>query len=290
MEAGIRVSPHWLTASLSLNPYGDPRRAVDQLLTKLDDPIMGERAAGRYNQPRYFVTVKGAKVYHGSEVAGQPWVLELDGTTCEGVDVEKCLEVFGDSIKRVTRFDLAADVEGPSLVARCLEDFKAGRYQGRIHPESWKWDEEGKAGSGRTCYIGSSSSPVQLCCYDRRGPTRFELRLRGNSRDPLADAVAKVYQRQGAAAAWASARSRFGRFTSAWWAPLEAGPVTDVRPEAWKPSTLQETIEAIRAQYGPVLFLLRDVGVDLDALTVEPKAGDWKMKQRRLLFEKEIGS
>jgi hypothetical protein len=278
-----RCRVHWLTASYRGSVSDFIRWAEGRRLG-----FVGVEDAGRYNQPSYALMACGAKLYHGSDrpPSKQPLVVEMDGDTCDRVGTEDFFRSLLEELPglRATRLDLATDLEGPSLVWPARDAWLDGRYQGLIRRDSMQTQEDHSEGGGRTVYFGSPSSLLRLTVYDRRGPTRFEFRLRKER----AEHAFEVLALDGIEAAWRSALTGFGSFKTDWWERLEFGRKVVGPKLVSQTRELEAVMDQIRHQYGPLLWMLGRVGVrtselmrpkDLDELTAEER------RQARLFID-----
>lgn len=106
--------------------------------------------------------------------------LEVKGECCTAlgsVRIQRFLQAVhgsGDRKWSPSRVDIAFD-HCPFTPAQIREAWRAGAVETRLHPSSFSWQENAE---GHTAYLGGKQSPRKVCCYDKRGFTRYELRLR----------------------------------------------------------------------------------------------------------------
>ena len=264
---------HWLTLTTDA-----PIQRVQQMVRRVGDEPMGVRESGRYNHPRHVLFGTGLEVYYGG-LDGQPVVLQWDGEACDRVNQRRVFEAVATELTlkrhscKCTRIDFARDVAGESLVWAIRDAFRAGHYTGHIRRKSVRIEEDDEG--GRTCYIGSKSSLLRLCVYDRRGPTRFEFRLRKERADHAFNLLIK----SGFTSAYRSAVQSFGSIHREWWGIVDEPGDVELPDLAKEQNDLKEAVAWVNKQIGPSLWMLLRVGVGLDELTRDP--GKLRPEQRR---------
>ncbi len=144
----------------------------------------------------------GAKLYTGAITAvenGEPYIhLEFPGMACDALPPQ-LLKEFISTISiyeksRVSRLDLAWDGVGftPEIVKEAVEKnlirspLKRRTMNFSVEPLEKK--EDGSLGTS-SVRLGAGSSERLLRVYDKRGPVRLELQLRGKRADKIAKEV-----------------------------------------------------------------------------------------------------
>lgn len=272
---GTRV--HWLTISVRTT-LEDARKCL--LIS--GDGLVGTEERGRYNHPRHDLTYRGVKIYHGGR-PGQPVVIEWDGDACDRTERRVFCAVWEWLTKhhgqpRCTRLDLARDIGGPSLVEDVKRRWMDGAYNGPIWRKSLDWHESLEG--GRTCYLGSKTSDLRVCVYDRRGHNRFEFRLRrDNAHDAMLQLVWISMEQ-----AYALALRRFGTIDAPWWDLVNEPGVDETPRPARTLSELQEAVNWFKQQLGPTLWGLAMAGVTMDELAREPERQSAHQRRQQLLW------
>lgn len=141
-----------------------------------------------YAEVRINEAVEGVTVYCTPYAAGQLHLhLEIKGKGCEAIGSERIgrLDTFLSEVGirwQVTRCDFAFDhcAFTPDDLYRC---WISGKTQTRIRSYDYKRNNE-----GTTFYCGNKQS-FQLCCYDKRGFTRAEIRVYGKDARVLGKAI-----------------------------------------------------------------------------------------------------
>lgn len=264
VEVSHRI--HWLRYSLRC----DYRAVRDSIGGEWSEPV--ERPA--YNQPRHVLHETGARLYYGSEFEHQPNVLDVAGEVCDGYAEffrHKGAELGG----RLTRFDVAADVEPEQLARRRLRqmvsEYRRGKCETRMRqgPKgSCKLVQSDAPGDGWTAYFGRPTSEVYIRAYDKRGPLRIEFQIAPQGRQErgiLAQAVAtadvpKLWRTYATRCIW----------PNDWYRQLVAGDVVELDSPDVLPSTFRDVLAAIQDQYGETLWALDKMGVSVAELLREP--------------------
>src|SRR5688572_5314062 len=113
----VTFGAHWLR-------YSTPVEDLDAVCDAMPGQFSEVQQRGGFNQPSRMTHETGATVYFGHEQRGQPIVVDVPGEACERVElgqlVDWCAAVGG----RVTRLDLAADVEPPEQARTRLLDMR----------------------------------------------------------------------------------------------------------------------------------------------------------------------
>lgn len=270
---GTRV--HWVTCSLQ-SGEAECLRALEVA----GELVAGDESRGGYNQPRCYVTYRGVRIYHGAERADQPLVLAVPGDACDRIeDVAGWLRAFFSVavLRRATRVDVARDVEGPSLVWDVREAYAAGVVRSRVKLRDVHERLEGEP--GRTVYLGAVESPLQCCIYDRRGPTRFEWRLRERY---AVEAFSMLLEGQSVEDIFGVACTAFGSIEREWWSVVSvAGPDPPRRIDAAR--RLADMVDQLRHQYGFMHLVFRLCGVSPRELERVPD--ELTPNQKRMLFD-----
>jgi hypothetical protein len=114
--------------------------------------------------------------------------MEIPGDLLEKYGAEHTLAYLNQLTKwehdwHATRVDIAFD-NVPFTPQMCRQAWEEGRTRGRMHKNSWKWQQNAQ---GATFSMGSRQSGRYIRIYDRRGPTRLEIEYK----DKWAKAVAE---------------------------------------------------------------------------------------------------
>lgn len=169
------VGIHWLTVS----GRGKYNRA---LLMSLCDEVLGlyedrDRGGMGYTERRDYLV--GATLYTSPD--RDDFTLAVQGQGCEVIGAEgvrKLADAFIDTGGKVTRWDVAVDgvpVE-PGEVWRLL---MCGEIRTRAQRASFRYIQS-PDGDADTVTVGSRTSERHLRVYNRRGPTRAELEMKGD--------------------------------------------------------------------------------------------------------------
>lgn len=144
----------------------------------------------------------GAKLYTGAISTvenGEPYIhLELPGSACDALP-SQLIKEFVSTISiyekcRFSRLDLAWDGVGftPETVKNAVEKKMIRSHLKRrtmnFSVEPLEKKEDGSLGTS-SIRLGSGSSQRLLRVYDKRGPVRLELQLRGKRADKVANDV-----------------------------------------------------------------------------------------------------
>ncbi len=260
---------HWLR-------FSTEERDVDRVLDSISGVSGGDfgpvEARGMFNQPMRFLHDSGASVYFGSK-REQPIVVEVPGETCERITSE-ALATWAENVEgRVTRLDVAADVQPASLARRRLlelrETFRKGKCETRIPRTSTRFYENDKPGEeGCTLYVGSSNSRLMQRAYDVRGPLRLEWQFKPDDR-LVGRAVPECLRKFGPAAMWRRLAD-VCIWPMGWYQQLLKGECADLVKGPGKSDDLARTMSAIKEQFGLALGALHLLGVPSDELAVMP--------------------
>lgn len=164
---------HWLT--------GTTDQDEESVLSLVDEVTGGfgfeVMTAGKWLYRRRVRTVEGV------EVLSDPHSPETMPAVCVNVPGEACDSLGAGKVRRLaaflklTRVDFAWDGP-PFAVSDVAEWVDSGQTRTRARGGREIRPLGGGSG-GRTAGIGSRNSTWQLVVYDRRGPVRVEMRLRG---------------------------------------------------------------------------------------------------------------
>jgi hypothetical protein len=260
---------HWFRFSTEV-------RDVDQVLDSIAGVSGGDfgpvEHRGMFNQPMRFLHDTGASVYFGS-VRDQPIVVDVPGEACELVSSD-ALGMWAENVGgRVTRIDVAADLEPASHARRRLIEmrklFRKGQCETRIPKTSTRFYESDVPGDGCTLYIGSTSSDVMCRAYDRRGPLRIEWQWKPSDRE-VRSSLPSTLLKYGPSGMW----RRLGHacvWPCTWYQQLLRGECADVVSGPRKPDDLARTMAAVSEQMGATLAGLLLAGVNLGELAVMPR-------------------
>jgi len=224
-----------------------------------------------FNQPRRFLHSSGAAVYFGSRHESQPIVFDAPGESCELLGASQLVKMAQVLGGRVSRVDVAADVEPAELARRRISQMRRellrGRCETRIPTDSMDLVKSDRPGEGWTLYVGSRSSECFLRAYDRRGPLRLEWEFKPlrSVRAAVPDAIA----RYGASGLWRQLATRC-IWPMPWYREVLEGACTDLQHEAAGPDDLTRWMAAIVKQIGPNLAALALAGIPLTELAVMP--------------------
>lgn len=265
----VRFGVHWWR-------FGTDVADVDQVLDSITGVSGGDfgpvEPRGAYNQPTRYLHTSGAAVYFGSQVQGQPIVVDVPGEACEQLAADDLSTWAGNLGGRVTRCDVAADLEPAGEArARLLElrdTFRRGLCDTRIPHTSTRFYESDQPGEGCTLYVGSMQSECMLRAYDRRGPLRLEWQWKPQERIVRA-CVGEALERYGAAGIWRKLGDRCV-WPLPWYRELMAGRCAEIATAPTRPDVLAKTIAAIRDQLGPTIAGLRLLGLTIDDLAKMP--------------------
>jgi hypothetical protein len=254
---------HWATISTDL----DASSACGIVEDTLGGQFTGS-GRGQFNQPMSADHESGLRVFHGAEHQGQPVVVCIDGETCDRLGESAIQAVVRSTGGRLTRLDVAEDVEPASdarvrLIAM-LEAYKAGQVATRKRVTSWEWRESGAPEDGCTLYVGRRQAETFLRAYDRRGPLRLEWEIKPASR-VRGSSLTASFVRAGAGPLWRGA-SRTLEFGFPWYQALLEGESVTVTGSAPEAKDLDELVHALRHTCGPAIELLRVAGYDLREL------------------------
>jgi hypothetical protein len=265
----VTFGQHWYTFSTEV-------RAVDDVLDSIAGVSGGDfgpvEHRGMFNQPMRFLHTTGTEVYFGSKREEQPIVVNVPGAACELVPSEE-LALWAENVQgRVSRVDLAADLEPASHARRRLLEmrkiFRKGDCETRIPKTSTHFLESDKPGDGCTLYVGSTKSDLLLRAYDRRGPLRIEWQWKPSDRR-VRETVAATLRHYGVAALW-RALGQSCVWPMRWYQDVLKGKCADIANAATKPNDLARTMAAIMEQLGPTLAALQLAGVGLGELACMP--------------------
>lgn len=254
---------HWATISTDLD--------ADSACGIVEDVLGGTftgSGRGQFNQPMSADHETGLRVFHGAEDQGQPVVLCCDGETCDRLGESSIQGVLRATGGRLTRLDVAEDVE-PASDARVRllamrEAYKAGQAATRKRLTSWEWRESGSPEDGCTLYVGRRQAETFLRAYDRRGPLRLEWEIKPCSRERGSSLTAS-FVRVGAGPLWRGA-ARTVEFGFPWYQSLLEGDAVTVTGSTRDAQDLDELVAALRQTCGPAIELLRVAGYDLAGL------------------------
>lgn len=252
---------HWLTVATCLE--------ADAVCDLIPGGFSQVELIGGFNQPRSRGHESGARVYFGSPRDAQPVVLNLPGEVCEHWWDEGL--AWAAAIRgRITREDVACDVY-PAEQARLRmlqmrREWKSKRVGTHVRRFS---EHRSDPPEGWTHYYGSSQSRLRTRVYDKRGPLRIEKQWRPERES--GQLAIEVTQRQGVAPVW-RALSGDLRFKLPWYQELLAGETVTLPAVVEQDSSWCKFMDQLRLQYGPTMYALRQLGVDLAELAVEPEA------------------
>lgn len=171
---GITLFPETFHGGDKLNIAGMLSAICSALEIPNEWRALGKGGRG-FADIRVHEAIEGVTVYTTPYAAGQSYLhLEIKGKGCEAIGhkrVERLDAYLTEEGVRwqVSRMDVAFDHGAftPNDLYRC---FLSGRTQTRIKSYDYLSNNE-----GNTFYCGNKQS-FQLCCYDKRGFTRAEIR------------------------------------------------------------------------------------------------------------------
>lgn len=244
---------------------------------------------GGYGHPRSIAHESGSRVYFGAKSAGQPVCVNMPGQACEtwGAEgLEWCERLAG----RTTRYDAALDLEPAELARRRLVEsvraWKRGQVETSLRRGSHMLIRSDKPEDGWTAYYGGKTSELQLRMYDRRGPLRIEFQIRPNKE--LKPIFTILERKWGPAGIWRSFAMRI-RFPMPWYQQLLDGDVAEL-PAAVRrePPEIEQVIDHLNLQYGFKLWMMKVVGLDLNAeLGQQPMKLDRDQRAKALRWARE---
>lgn len=176
---------HWLTGTTDLDE--------DSVLSLVDEITGGYgfevMTAGKWLYRRRVRTVEGV------EVLSDPYSPETMPAVCVNVPGESCDSLGASALRRLasvlklTRVDFAWD--GPGFTVSDVRGWVESR-QMRTRARGGREIRPLLEGvGGQTVDLGSRNSSWQLVVYDRRGPVRVEMRLRGVRAAQASDLLAQ---------------------------------------------------------------------------------------------------
>jgi DNA relaxase NicK len=172
-SGGARLSLDWLTGVGA----GDPGAVVEFVAALIGDGAEVEHVPGRW---RFGKRVKvGGLVevmWDGAQKGMPDWCVNVSGEACQWLGFHG-VQTLAARSDRLTRVDAAWDGV-PFTVAQAGEAFAAGDVRTRARDGTGQGPLRPKSKDGNTVTIGSREAGRQVCIYDRRGPVRFEFRLR----------------------------------------------------------------------------------------------------------------
>jgi hypothetical protein len=257
----VTFGQHWYTFSTAV-------REVDDVLDSIAGVSGGDfgpvEHRGMFNHPMRFLHTTGTQVYFGSKREEQPIVVNVPGEACELVPSEE-LALWAENVQgRVSRLDLAADIEPASHARRRLVEmrktFRKGECDTRIPKSSTRFYENDSPGEeGCTLYVGSTKSDLMLRAYDRRGPLRIEWQWKPSDQG-VRQAASATLRRYGVPAMW-RALGQSCVWPMRWYQDVLRGQCADIANAQTKPNDLARTLAAILEQLGPSLAALQMCGV-----------------------------
>ncbi len=187
-------SVHWLRGVNRELP-------LDFHLEYLSDLLGGPEVfdRGLYGYSRTYLFPLGVKLLENEQRPDMGVCVDIDGDACDALGFAKVQTLYWSLQLRASRLDTATDGcdftpadlhrewSADNVRTRCkpLDPTKYDIKPGREDIRRSKWITHP---TGDTFYMGSRTSSVHARCYDRRGPTRFELELK----DERADKVAQL--------------------------------------------------------------------------------------------------
>lgn len=170
-NTGVHLTVHWLRGGMF--------EPLDDVLERVQAVTGGGYAEshdwGRNFYRRHHEFVAGLRVYFDPSQDNMPPVMvDAPGAACELVGLEGLRLLFCNS--DLSRVDLAWDGVAftPREAAGWVRDGNV-----RCKSKRRKFIEDLGEGDGETLELGSRASERFLRVYDRRGPTRVELELKG---------------------------------------------------------------------------------------------------------------
>lgn len=135
---------------------------------------------------------EGVRLY-GYPHTGKHCHLEIPGELLEKYGSEHALAYLNQLTKwehewHATRVDIAFDGV-PFTPTMCHDAWLNGHRRGRMHKNSWKWQENAEE---RTFSMGSRQSGRYIRIYDRRGPTRLEIEFKDKWAKVIAENLATM--------------------------------------------------------------------------------------------------
>ncbi len=256
---------HWFAGSTRL-AVSDVLELIPEHL--LSPVVIHERGArGGYS---HSASCGGALIAWGDD---RPDVfVSVPGSVCEvlGVPGVVALATMLD-LEPTSRLDLAWDAEG-FTPADCRAAARRGDVVARVQfskAESSKWVEDG-AGAA-TYYMGARTSSRMVRVYDRRGPTRVELEVKGERAVLLWRSLLAKVEDDWSAAGLAELRA-FVDFRDRssgvrpdccpllpWWAAFVADAERQAVSIPREPQTLERAVHWLRLTVSPTLALANDV-------------------------------
>jgi hypothetical protein len=199
----------------------------------------------------------------------------LPGQACELLGVVDLVAAAVGCELTPTRLDVAWDVPREVVTPAQVRDaFLVGDVVSRIHRaevegrpgEIAGWSEH-RNGEGHTVYLGSRSSGRMLRVYDRRGPTRVELEVKGDRAALLWGWLLEHAEADWSAAAMSHLRDfvdfrvqdsteQCRRTLLPWWAGIVAGADRKALPISRKPVSLDGLGRWARHSLAAVLAVL----------------------------------
>jgi hypothetical protein len=253
---------HWWTAATGLDVKG---------IERVIGPLGPRERPGGFGHPFKRVHESGASVYFGSDLGGQPTVINAPGEVCESwwqqlADWSEQLGAW------VTRIDLACDVEPAGLarqrLLQCRRAFKAGRAETRMRKESLELIQNDNPEEGWTLYLGGRNSELRFRIYDRRGPLRIEPQWRPPRE--IGERVPEWIRRRGPGAMWRQLAGQV-KFPMPWYRELIEGDAVQVDAVPRVDALFKETLDQLNQQYGITFWALGLLGMGLDDLRSIPK-------------------
>lgn len=172
-NTGVHLTVHWLR--------GGTAEAIEDVVERVQALTGGgyveSHEWGRMMYRRHHSFVAGLCVYFEPVAENMPPVLvDAPGSACELLGLDALRELFCNA--ELSRVDVALDGAGftPREAASWV---RAGNL--RCKSKRRKFHEDLGDGDGETLSLGSRSSERFLRIYDRRGFTRVELELKGET-------------------------------------------------------------------------------------------------------------
>lgn len=173
MSLGVTAAVHWLSGTSYLDE--------DEMAAFIDDLVPGhgfevsDRGLNGYR--RRLVGPEGLLVLSDPAVEGMPPVCVVArGAACEFLGAERVRALV--SVLKPTRVDFAWD-GAPFTVAEVTSWIESGNMRTRARKAQGHRPLLEDPDAGETAELGTHSSTWMLDVYDRRGPVRAELRLKG---------------------------------------------------------------------------------------------------------------
>jgi hypothetical protein len=244
---------HWLTFSL-------PAQRLDKLPSGWSAP---ERRGG-FGRRYARLHESGAQVFFDDDEFA---VVNVNGETCEHWSRE-WLEAAAKVGGKMTRVDVACDVEPPDLARRRMLDMRRAFMSGRCETLVERFEEHRSYGEGDgfTWYFGGRQSAVQLRAYDRRGPLRLEFQWRPDDSSKL---LSQVLLSSSVPALWRMLGQKL-IFPFAWYVELLRGEALTIDRVAPAVASWQKAAMAMHEQHGVTLWALRMLGVPARELERPP--------------------